>query len=710
MDTAGMTGRKPEKVVILGGGMAGLTAALALTDPAQGGRYEVTLHQMGWRLGGKGASGRNRDRHDRIEEHGLHVWFGFYYNAFRLMGDVYRELDRPADAPLATLNAAFRPQDTYLLQERVNGIWRPWPVVFPETAGEEGQADSDLVQIWRILVSWLREVLTSHPERDDKVDLRDHDGETGVLDHLRKLTGRVITAVEHSVVELLDIVIAAASPPPGSARAAPHLIIPVIDTASRIIWSQIGARVAEGDDEARRFWSLYFMGATVAKGMLADNLTANGLDSINQIDFLGWLARHSPFDDGHLSQPNQTAFRSASLRVFYDAAFGFAEGDTDRPDIAAGVALRSILRIAFQYERAILFQMQAGMGDTVFAPIYTVLKRRGVRFRFFARADGLHLSPDGLTVDRVTIAQQVTLNRADYDPLWQVRGLDCWPSQPFLDQITEGEDLQKSGCNLEHYDSGWQDRGLPITLEAGRDYDHLVLAIPLPCLPALCSELIAASPRWQAMVAGIASVRTLAMQLWFDATRTGMGLPQQPDIIGGFDEPWSSITDFSHLLPRENWPAVGGPAFLTYACGVMKDSVPINEAKALDHATSSALNFLSAQTAEIWPGVQGQGGALDWRLLNGAADGLIARLGEQYLRANVDVAELYVQSRADSIRHRIKADQSGFGRLWLAGDWTDNGLNIGSIEACAISGLQAARGISGYPVKILGEGDLILAW
>jgi uncharacterized protein with NAD-binding domain and iron-sulfur cluster len=711
------TGSKPEKVVILGGGMSGLTTALALTAPAMAGRYDVTVYQMGWRLGGKGASGRNPAKNDRIEEHGLHVWFGFYHNAFRLMDDVYAELGRPKGAPLATRNDAFKPQDTYLLQERVGDAWRQWPVAFPEIPGGKGGPGSDLVQVWRLLAGWLREMLTGHPERHEKVDVTRHDGGSGVLDHIRALTGRAAAAAEHSVADLIDMVIVAASPVQGASRAATHLVIPLIDTASRILWHQIGGRVAAGEDAPRRLWALYFTGATIAKGMLADNLTKRGFDSINALEFLDWMNRHSPFPDTQPGQPNQTAFRSAPLRVFYDAAFCYAQGDTDQPDIAAGVALRSILRIAFQYDGAILYQMQAGMGDTVFAPIYTVLKRRGVRFRFFSRADALHLSKDGTSVDSVIIAQQVTLKTeekdkdAEYQPLYPVRGLDCWPSRPLFDQITEGTELCKSGCNLEHYDSGWRDRGPPLTLKAGEDFDHLVLAIPLPCLPKLCSELIAASPRWQAMVAGVASVRTLAMQLWLDTTRDGMGLPRQPDIIGAYVEPWSSITDFSHLLVRENWPDKGGPEFLTYACGVMKDSISGNEDAALDHVSGSALSFLATQTSAIWPGAQtAADGGLDWRLLHGTTVGLSGRLAEQYLRANVDVSELYTQSRAASVRFRIRADQSGFGRLWLAGDWTDNSLNIGSIEACAISGLQAARAISGAAIDIIGEGDAVLHW
>ena len=47
---------KPIKVAIVGGGCAGMAAAFELTRPALAGQYEVTVYQLGWRLGGKGAS------------------------------------------------------------------------------------------------------------------------------------------------------------------------------------------------------------------------------------------------------------------------------------------------------------------------------------------------------------------------------------------------------------------------------------------------------------------------------------------------------------------------------------------------------------------------------------------------------------------------------------------------------------------------------
>jgi uncharacterized protein with NAD-binding domain and iron-sulfur cluster len=74
----GMSERR--RVAILGGGAGSLAAAFELTaTPELRERYDVTVYQLGWRLGGKGASGRRKvgDGAERIEEHGLHVWFGF---------------------------------------------------------------------------------------------------------------------------------------------------------------------------------------------------------------------------------------------------------------------------------------------------------------------------------------------------------------------------------------------------------------------------------------------------------------------------------------------------------------------------------------------------------------------------------------------------------------------------------------------------------
>ena len=67
-----------------------MAAAFELTRAEHKGRYQLTVYQTGWRLGGKGASGRGRA--GRIEEHGLHIWLGYYENAFKLLRECYAEL------------------------------------------------------------------------------------------------------------------------------------------------------------------------------------------------------------------------------------------------------------------------------------------------------------------------------------------------------------------------------------------------------------------------------------------------------------------------------------------------------------------------------------------------------------------------------------------------------------------------------------------
>ena len=48
------------RVAVIGGGCASMAAVWELSKPEHDGRYEITVYQEGWRLGGKGASGRGK--------------------------------------------------------------------------------------------------------------------------------------------------------------------------------------------------------------------------------------------------------------------------------------------------------------------------------------------------------------------------------------------------------------------------------------------------------------------------------------------------------------------------------------------------------------------------------------------------------------------------------------------------------------------------
>jgi uncharacterized protein with NAD-binding domain and iron-sulfur cluster len=59
----------------------------------------------------------------------------------------------------------------------------------------------------------------------------------------------------------------------------------------------------------------------------------------------------------------------------------------------------------------------------------------------------------------------------------------------------------------------------------------------------------------------------------------------------------------------------------------------------------------------------------------------------------VNPSDHYVLSVPGSSQYRLAAGNSGFSNLILAGDWTRNGMNAGSVEAAATSGILAAEAL-----------------
>ena len=98
--------------------------------------------------------------------------------------------------------------------------------------------------------------------------------------------------------------------------------------------------------------------------------------------------------------------------------------------VAAGLMVFLIGHVLCEYKGALFWKMTAGMGDVVIAPVYEVLRRRGVRFEFFHRVDALHLDADRRAIDTITLGRQVRLANGieQYDPLTVVKGLPVFPN------------------------------------------------------------------------------------------------------------------------------------------------------------------------------------------------------------------------------------------------------------------------------------------
>lgn len=712
------------KIAILGGGCGSLAAAFALTNQRDWqNRYDITIYQMGWRLGGKGASGRNSDSDgmQRIEEHGLHVWAGFYHHAFKMIRRCYHELKRPQGTPLRTWDQAFKPQHFVTLQEQWNGQWLPWHVTYPPTLGSPG-VGPEIQPLWQVLLLILQWSARSFRDATfvefDPPPLLAPEA-AGLPEWIAALVSKVFqqtsamvataagnpsraqaASPENAWMSYLDFACAVAKSMPTDPRehsTAHHEALSYLFEHFNQGLSREGATTYKGHHTVRRMGYIFDILGTCVKGILKDRLFLdgwNGFDKIDHLEIKAWLRHHGA---------QQSSVDSVILRSGYDYVFGYVDGDPTRPAQAAGTTLRAFLRLMFTYKGALFWEMQAGMGDVVFAPLYQVLKARGVKFRFFHRIDRLELSSDRTRIERIHIGRQVDLKTTEYSPLISVKRLPCWPAHPDFEQIQNGDELRKKSIDLESaWPTGWPDVA-SITLEADRDFDLVVLGISLGAFPKICADIIKVDSRWRDMVDQVKTVRTLALQLWLKKTVQELGWRERKTILTAYAQPLNTWADFSHLIDREDWPAHLRPGSIAYFCGPMTEGNPPDDftdptvpAQARTRIKQQALTWLATHMAHLWPhGAPSPGHpGLNYEELVDPRSGVgVERFDRQYWRANINPSDRYVQHVPGSLAYRMYADGSGYQNLFLAGDWVRTGLNAGCVEAAVMAGLQAAEAI-----------------
>jgi uncharacterized protein with NAD-binding domain and iron-sulfur cluster len=719
---------RPQKVAIIGGGVGAMTTAFYLTDqPGWQSRYELTVYQMGWRIGGKGASGRNAAAGQRIEEHGLHIWFGFYENAFALMRRAYGLLNRPAGAPLATWDEAFKPQHFVALTEWIRDHWEVWPVDTPPRPGLPG-AGSERLSIWDVVVTacewieqWLGDLAAAHPA-PPPVAAGTHPG------WLRRLAMEGAQALGHAAGDVRHAAAALRQAAKGlgsdiarhdlADHEALHAGLLGLRGWLRDAWPAPAGLATD----LRRLYVCADLAVCSLVGMFEDHVFTEGFDAINDIDFQAWVAKHGA--------NAEVTVDSAPVRGFYDLVFAFEDGDCAKPNIEAGTMLRGMMLVAFAYQGAIMWKMQAGMGDVVFTPLYQLLRQRGVTFKFFHQVDELVPNATGDAVEQIVVTRQADVTRgADhYEPLVDVKGLACWPSTPQYGQLLPAQAalLQSANINLESHWSDWPDvyeaafgKPLPrLTLQRGVDFDLVVFGASAASVPELAPQLVARSPALQAMTAHVKTAATQAYQVWLSEDLQGLGwtlraaspahADEQP-VLSAFTEPFDTWAPMDQLLVREDWPAGHEPKNVSYFCSVlpMASYPPERDfgfpARCKAGVRAAATRQLNTEIGALWPNaVTPQGFKWAWLVDLGEGQGE-ARFASQYWRANVDPSERYVLSVVGSSAHRLATDGSGFANLYLTGDWIRTGLNAGCVEAATMAGMQTARAICGWPQVIKGE-------
>ena len=727
----------PEKIAIIGGGVAAMTAAFYLTDePGWQNLREVTVYQMGWRLGGKGASGRNAAMGQRIEEHGLHIWFGFYDNAFKTVQRAYELLDRPPGAPLATWREAFAEQHFIALSEQVNGQWRQWPIETPPMPGQPGQGDEKL-DLWRIAVTasewirqWIETLCSKHaaPSGPPAAPAAEQGFVAALADRVEQGVHQaeaMVHAFAHDGAEAVHELRRATHALAGHLHAGADKgrqaagLTDLRDSVRKHFAAR--AEAAGVADELRRLYICLDLALTSLLGMVQDGVFEKGFDVINGEDFCAWLTRHGA--------NRRLTVWSAPVRGFYDLVFAYENGDFDKPNIEAGTMLRGMMRVAFDYEGAIMWKMQAGMGDTIFTPFYEVLKRRGVKFRFFHKVEELLPNAAGDAVEEIRITRQVDLapGVAEYDPLVSVKGLACWPSRPNDGQLDPAQAalLRQADINLESHWTDWPERyaqafgrALPsLTLRRGVDFDKVVFGASVASVQAIAPRLVERSPALAACVKNVQAVATQAYQAWMIPDIRGLGWTLygpdgQSPVLSAFSEPFDTWGPMDQVLPREDWPAGTAPGNVSYFCSALPVASyppPTDHgfpARMASQVKESAIAQLQNGLWALWPSVATPGG-FDWSTMFDPRGGAgVHRFDSQYWRANVDPSERYVLSLVGTSRWRLATDGSGFANLFLTGDWIRTGLNAGCVEAATMAGMQTSRAICGHPAVIVGEKDV----
>ena len=458
-----VTASRPN-IAVLGGGMAGLAAAWHLSRPPHRDRIdEITVYQRGWRLGGKGASGRGV--HGRIEEHGLHVWLGYYDNAFRLMRECYDELDRPAtepECPIRTWRDAFVPAPRVGVEEPATDEWRHWiGVVRPTTCARRtargltphgrrrrwspAPARVNLVRAFVAVAGWARPELAA---------------------------GAALAARREAIS--------------AAVRAATVRPAPTPRVLDR--WAlAAGLRPRCEDDRAARRPGTSSIGARPDRGAHRRRpADRRRLPTIDRPRLPG-VARppRSRRGDGR---------GLAFVRGLYDLVFGFAAATRTgrrspparhaprRPRCSSTTRARSSGRCGPAWATSCSRRSPRRCGA------------RGVRFEFFHRVDALHPRRRPRTRS-VTIGRQVASRRGrPVRAARRVGGLPCFPATPLLDQLDACGRIWTS--RWSRIWCTWPDAKKRV-LRRRRDFDDLVFAIPPGMAPGGPAGISPDSARWK---------------------------------------------------------------------------------------------------------------------------------------------------------------------------------------------------------------------
>jgi hypothetical protein len=346
---------------------------------------------------------------------------------------------------------------------------------------------------------------------------------------------------------------------------------------------------------------------TIAVGLFRDRVLFDerGLDSINNQDYREWLLRHGCM---------KSSVNSPFLHGIYDFAFAYSGGRKDMSGLAAGVALRSALRMFFTYRGSLVWRLRSGMGEAVFAPLYRVLqlpvrsvpdgkgasaRASPVQFHFLHELDTVSFEVPSRGKRFLSSLKFKTFgDPAMLDDL-SSSALDnsgCWPDSPnqkFVEGLKQGAKTRE--------------------LVLGTDFDRVILAMGVADVERACANAMKITnggnstlpSEWRLMCSEVKTVATKSAQVWLGEDLEGQGWHRGSLLMTSLDLSFDTWADMTHVLGTERAYRAGGPdrlddaRSLAYFCAAIPDTRIEHLRKQVRAGPSSLLNTLSDEFRSV---------------------------------------------------------------------------------------------------------------
>jgi uncharacterized protein with NAD-binding domain and iron-sulfur cluster len=667
------------------------------------------VYERSSRLGGKGGSVRAAD--GRILEHGLHIWLGFYDNAFRMIRDCYAIVESngwgPDNPDPAKRLAHSRFDDAFFPEPQIgvsgknsdgDVVWSGFLPPEPGLPGDPIEVKNNPFTLASYLLRCVHLLKTltlsviggpadgkpgrARPESrsalDEALDLDFSIDPTQspelfiqkIATNIRAGTLTLAAAVLQAVT-IFENILQDFNHSPQVAGSVLNLMKALAGQARKQLRDLVAI-----DEQLRWKTEIIDIVMTIVVGLYRDRvlLSEKGLDAINSFDYREWLLRHGA---------TKSSLQSRFITGIYDLVFAYEGGDRTKPRLAAGVALRGALRMFFTYRGSMFWRMRSGMGDAVFAPLFKVMSQSGsdpksgrtlspVKFHFRHELSGV--TYDFTDKNRRFVTKLAFTATVDDEPQNVLDDFGCW-----------SEREPAAGA-----------RQKPVPLRVGEDFDAVIFAMGLDNFAefvngAKTTGVQTVPAAWaRAVTTRNQTVATKAAQLWLEQDLEGLGWFRGPAVVAGLDGSYQTWADMTHTLPSERaWRSaqprrVVTPAdrarSIAYFCGVLPDDDrPAGTPSVLQQDVELRLFLMTM--AKLWPKTAGNAKRL--------------KLLRFHTQTNVDGSDRYSLSLPGTLRNRLSPLDTSVQNMSVAGDWTACGLDAGCVEAAVMSGMLAAHAITG---------------